>query len=125
MDPSIKAVIAGDIVYNGVHVWTAETDAAARKAWLEDAGRARPRSGATTVVAGHKDPKREGRRRAAIEATRAYLKAFDEAVASVEDGATSWRTKMKAKYPTLPCRHRHLGAAAQFPAAAAAPAAKK
>src|SRR4051812_34288527 len=31
--PSIKTVVAGDIVFNGVHPWTAEGKSADRKAW--------------------------------------------------------------------------------------------
>src|SRR5882757_6471435 len=33
--PSIKTVVAGDIVYRGVHAWTAETKADQRKAWVK------------------------------------------------------------------------------------------
>src|SRR5882672_8798925 len=50
---STKTVIAGDIVYRGVHPWTRETNAAARKAWiktLDDITALKP----TTVIAGHK-----------------------------------------------------------------------
>src|SRR3954470_6082837 len=31
--PSIKTIVAGDIVYHGVHAWTRETTLAQRKAW--------------------------------------------------------------------------------------------
>jgi hypothetical protein len=31
--PSLRTVIAADVVYSGVYVWTAETDTAARRRW--------------------------------------------------------------------------------------------
>ncbi len=54
--PSLETVIAGDLTYRGVHVRTAETKAADRKAWrktLDEVAARKP----TVVVAGHKDPK--------------------------------------------------------------------
>src|SRR5436190_532079 len=53
--PSIKTVVAGDVVYSGVHVWTRETGAAQRKAWrktLDELDALKP----IMVVAGHKAP---------------------------------------------------------------------
>jgi glyoxylase-like metal-dependent hydrolase (beta-lactamase superfamily II) len=34
--PSIAAVVAGDVVYNEVHMMTAETDASTRQAWIDN-----------------------------------------------------------------------------------------
>jgi len=121
--PSIKTVVAGDIVYHGVHPWTAETKATDRAAWLKALDELSA-LGATTVVAGHKDPKTKDDA-AGIEQTRAYLKAFDEAVTSSKT-ADEVEAKMKAKYADLQLPIiLHFGAAAQFPAPAPAPAAKK
>lgn len=95
--PSIKTVIAGDIIYSGVHVWLRETNAEQRKAWiktLDEIGAL----GATTVVAGHKDPKAKDDA-AAIKATRDYIEAFDAAVASSKTSAEV-QHKVKAKYGT-------------------------
>jgi glyoxylase-like metal-dependent hydrolase (beta-lactamase superfamily II) len=115
--PSIKTVVAGDIVYTGVHPWTAETDAAARKAWiatLDELSALAP----TTVVAGHKDPKRKDDA-TGIADTRAYLKAFDEAVAASKT-PEEVIAKMKPKYGDLQLEIiLQLGAAAQFKPAAA------
>jgi glyoxylase-like metal-dependent hydrolase (beta-lactamase superfamily II) len=119
--PSIKTVIAGDVVYRGVHPWTAETNAATRAAWVKTLDELTA-LGATTVVAGHKDPKTKDDA-AGIDQTRAYLKAFDEAVAAAKT-ADEVEAKMKAKYADLQLPLiLHFGAAAQFPAAAPAPAA--
>jgi glyoxylase-like metal-dependent hydrolase (beta-lactamase superfamily II) len=113
--PSTKTVIAGDVVYSGVHVWTAETNVESRKAWqktLDELTALAP----TTVVPGHKDPKLKDDP-SAIEKTRAYLKFFDEALAASKSAA-ELETKLKAKYPDLALDViAHFGAAAQFPAA--------
>lgn len=93
--PSIKTVVAGDIVYSGVHVWLAETTAAQRTAWiktLDEISALAP----TTVVAGHKDPKAKDDP-AAVKATREYIEAFDAAVASSKTSAEV-QQKLKAKY---------------------------
>jgi glyoxylase-like metal-dependent hydrolase (beta-lactamase superfamily II) len=121
--PSAKTVIAGDIVYQGVHPWTAETNAAARQAWLKTLDELQA-LGATTVVAGHKDPKLKDDA-SGIEATRGYLKTFDQLLAASKT-PDELEAKLKAKYPNLALDIiAHFGAAAQFPPAAPAAAAKK
>ena len=111
--PSIKTVVAGDIVYRGVHAWTRETDAAQRKAWrktLDELAALHP----TTVIAGHKDPKQKDDA-GAIDATRAYLDAFDAAVASSKTSAEVQK-KIKAKFPAAQLDIiLQLGADAAFP----------
>ncbi len=94
--PSAKAVVAGDTVYNGVHVWTAETKPKDRKAWLatlDKLDKLKPE----IVVAGHKAPDAKDDA-SAIAFTRDYLKAFDAAVTGSKTGAEVLE-KMKAKYP--------------------------
>jgi glyoxylase-like metal-dependent hydrolase (beta-lactamase superfamily II) len=96
--PSIKTVIAGDIVYRGVHAWTKDTTPAQRKAWiatLDELAALHP----TTVIAGHKDPKLDDGVDG-IAQTRAYLQAFDAAVASSKTSAEV-QQKVKAKYGDL------------------------
>lgn len=111
--PSIRTVVAGDIIYRGVHAWTAETNAASRAAWrktLDELAALRP----VTVIAGHKDPKLPDDA-AGIEATRAYLDAFDAAVASSKTAAEV-QTKVKAKFPEAQLDIiLQLGAGAAFP----------
>jgi glyoxylase-like metal-dependent hydrolase (beta-lactamase superfamily II) len=51
--PSIGAVVCGDVVYNQVHMMTAETDAVSRAAWVASLD-AIAALDPTTVVAGHK-----------------------------------------------------------------------
>ena len=112
--PSIKTVIAGDIVFRGVHPWTAETDSAKRKAWIKTLDEIKA-LGPTTVIAGHKDPK-EKDDAAGLDQTKAYLEAFDAAVASSKSSAEV-QQKMKAKYGSLQLEIiLQLGADAQFAA---------
>jgi len=94
--PSIKTVVAGDVIYRGVHAWTAETNPAQRTAWRKTLDRLAALQ-PVTVIAGHKDPKQQDDV-ASIEATRAYLDAFDAAVASSKTSADV-QAKLKAKYP--------------------------
>lgn len=78
--PSIKTVVAGDIVFRGVHPWTAEGKSEQRKAWiktLDEISALKP----DVVIAGHKDPKAKDDV-ASVKWTRDYLEAFDAAVAS-------------------------------------------
>lgn len=116
--PSTKTVIAGDIVYRGVHVWTAETNAEKRKAWIKTIDEITA-LGPTTVIAGHKDPK-EKDDAASLKATKDYLEVFEAAVASSKTSAEV-QQKVKTKYPALQLDViLSIGADAQFPAAAPA-----
>jgi glyoxylase-like metal-dependent hydrolase (beta-lactamase superfamily II) len=96
--PSIKTVIAGDVVFRGVHPWTANTRPEQRKAWiktLDEIAALHP----TAVVAGHKDPTLDNSP-AGIQQTREYLVAFDAAVATSRSSAEV-QQKVRAKYSDL------------------------
>jgi glyoxylase-like metal-dependent hydrolase (beta-lactamase superfamily II) len=51
--PSVDLVVGGDVVYNGVHMMTGETDTAARQAWIESLDKVAALN-PKVVVAGHK-----------------------------------------------------------------------
>lgn len=73
--PSIGLVVAGDVAYNGVHLYTAETTPETRKEWrnsLEMLAALNPK----WVVAGHKQPSLPDDP-AILAATRKYLQDFD------------------------------------------------
>lgn len=53
--PSAKALIAGDLLFNQVHLWLGEQTAEGRKAWAASVDRLAA-LGATTVVGGHQKP---------------------------------------------------------------------
>lgn len=96
--PSLRAVVAGDIVYSGVYVWTAETDAAARTRWAATLDRIAALN-PQVVVPGHQDPA-QGTTPASIAFTKEYLAAFDQAIAGSKTPA-QLQSRMKAKYPNL------------------------
>ena len=80
--PSIGAVVAGDVVYNHVHMMTAETDATSRGAWIASLD-AIEALNPTTVVSGHK---RFGAPDTpdTIEQSRQYIQDFSRIVDSEE-----------------------------------------
>lgn len=80
--PSIGLLVAGDVVYGGIHPYLAETDTQSRNQWISALDRLealRP----STVVAGHKVPESADDPRN-IERTRQYLRDFNRL-----DGTTS------------------------------------
>jgi glyoxylase-like metal-dependent hydrolase (beta-lactamase superfamily II) len=115
--PSIKTLVVGDIAYQGIFPWTAETHRDSRAAWSKTLDQLAA-LGATTVICGHKEPSQKDDA-SAITTTKAYLKDFDE-VAAASKSASELESKMKAKYPKLAMDFvLHVGAAAQFPATVA------
>ncbi|MFL6000181.1 MAG: MBL fold metallo-hydrolase [Streptomyces sp.] len=84
--PDLDAVVGGDVAYNGIHMWLAQTDKAARGRWqraLDIVEDLRPRR----LVAGHQHPGVDETDVASIlAASRRYLTDFD---AAVEAGGTA------------------------------------
>lgn len=73
--PDLGLVVAGDVAYNGVHVYLAESDHAKRREWLaalDVVDQLRPH----VVIAGHKNPRNADDPRI-IEETRQYIRDFD------------------------------------------------
>jgi glyoxylase-like metal-dependent hydrolase (beta-lactamase superfamily II) len=85
--PELDAVIAGDIVYNGIHPWMYQSDHAQRMAWLDTLNQIEE-LGPSTIIAGHKDPNApdDGGART-LQTTRQYIRDFDSAVAASNGGA--------------------------------------
>lgn len=94
--PSTKALIAGDTVFGGVHAWTADSNAAQRKAWIKTLDRLE-KMAPQTVVPGHY---RVGTPMdvSAIRYTRDYLQAFDKAAATAAN-ATELIAALRKRYP--------------------------
>lgn len=113
--PSLRAVVTGDVTYNGAHVWTAETDVDARKGWhrsLDAIDELRP----LAVVAGHKVPGRDDNV-GVIDATRDYLRDFDAARSRARN-ADELISAMSTRYPDLALPViLEIGAKAAFAAA--------
>jgi glyoxylase-like metal-dependent hydrolase (beta-lactamase superfamily II) len=94
--PDVGLVIAGDAVYNDVHLYLAESDPARRKAWIAAIDRIEaldPRA----VISGHK---RAGRADDphTLEETRQYIRDFDRIDAATTT-ARELYDQMLAIYP--------------------------
>jgi glyoxylase-like metal-dependent hydrolase (beta-lactamase superfamily II) len=94
--PALKALVAGDTVYSGTHVWTASADKAERAEWLKTLVRIEAFK-PEVVVPGHIKPGTP-LTLAAVAHTRGYLEAFDQVVASTGK-ADEIVKAMTAKYP--------------------------
>lgn len=94
--PSLRVVIAGDIIFNHVHAWLGNSNEQSRANWLQslDALAAlNPR----TVVGGHKLPTVKDSPDA-IAFNAGYIRDF-EAVRKSASNADEFIAMMKAKYP--------------------------
>jgi glyoxylase-like metal-dependent hydrolase (beta-lactamase superfamily II) len=95
---SLGAVIGGDIVYDAVFPWTAETTPETRKAWSETLDTIAAKN-PKVVVPGHQKPdlKQDPKN---LEFTKQYLKSYDEALAASKT-AKDLEAKVKAQYPDV------------------------
>jgi glyoxylase-like metal-dependent hydrolase (beta-lactamase superfamily II) len=75
--PGQKTLIAGDVLFNDMHVYTAETDATARKRWLDSLQRIRALHPAA-VFPGHSKVGAPIDATSAVNFTERYLLTFDE-----------------------------------------------
>lgn len=94
--PSIKLIVAGDVVYNGIHAYLAETTSVTRKEWVNALDRLallKP----DYVVAGHKKPD-EFDHPEDIEATKQYLLDFEK-LNEETTSAADFYLSMFRKYP--------------------------
>lgn len=97
--PSLNAVFGGVMIFNGVHVWTADTKSAElRAAWVANLEKLAARMPAV-VVAGHMTPDAKTDL-SGVEHTIAYLKAFEEELAKAKDSA-ALKAAMETRFPGL------------------------
>ncbi len=75
--PGQKTLIAGDVVFNDLHVYTAETDMAARQRWLDSLKRIRELKPAA-VIPGHSKVGARIDATSAVDFTEKYLLIFEE-----------------------------------------------
>jgi glyoxylase-like metal-dependent hydrolase (beta-lactamase superfamily II) len=95
--PSLRAVIAGDIVFDGAHMYLADSTKESRREWRRSIDRIASLKPAA-VVAGHKKTPGNPESPGALTFTRAYLDAFDATrrSASTPDELTA---AMKNNFP--------------------------
>ena len=94
--PSAGLLVAGDVAYNDVHLYLAESNANTRREWiaaLDAIESLKPR----TVIAGHKKPEKNDSPRI-IEETRQYIRDF-ERLARMTTTARELYDEMLQTYP--------------------------
>jgi glyoxylase-like metal-dependent hydrolase (beta-lactamase superfamily II) len=95
--PGKKILIAGDVLFNNMHVYTAETDSKAREKWLNSLQKIkelRP----SVVIPGHSQVGAPVDASAAIDFTENYLLAFEEELTKAKD-PDSLIISMKERFP--------------------------
>ncbi|WP_431679650.1 MBL fold metallo-hydrolase [Kitasatospora sp. KL5] len=98
--PSIRTVLAGDFVYNGTHVWTADTDAYRRIDWAHNLARIAD-LGVDRVIAGHRAPGADDETLRVLSFTGEYLQDFDRALAAHPHDAEALAAAMNERYGAL------------------------
>ncbi|MCX4747628.1 MBL fold metallo-hydrolase [Kitasatospora sp. NBC_01287] len=78
--PASRTVIAGDLAWNGTHVWTAETTPEQRAAWIRNLGRIADLD-VDRVIAGHRAPDQGDDAARVLAFTGEYLQDFDHLLA--------------------------------------------
>ncbi|PKB88419.1 MBL fold metallo-hydrolase [Ewingella americana] len=95
--PSLELLVAGDVVYNGIHPFLGETDKQSRVEWIETLDSLAALKPAY-VVAGHKVPENDDAPEN-IAKTKQYLLDFNR-LAEQTDSADELYQAMLALYPT-------------------------
>jgi len=96
--PGQRTLIAGDVLFNDMHVYTAETDESARKKWLEALQKIRELNPAA-VIPGHSKVGAPIDATSAVSFTERYLLAFDEELAKAKEPGELIRA-MQARFPS-------------------------
>jgi len=96
--PEQKILITGDVVFNNMHVYTAETDTTARAKWLNSLNKIRELKPAV-VIPGHSKVGAPLDASTAVDFTENYLLAFDEELKKAKD-PDSLINAMKEKLPS-------------------------
>src|SRR6202171_3794172 len=82
--PGQRVVVGGDVVFNDMHVYTAETDSQARREWLNSLKTIRALQ-PSVVIPGHSNAGAPLDASTAVAFTETYLLAFDEELTKAKD----------------------------------------
>jgi glyoxylase-like metal-dependent hydrolase (beta-lactamase superfamily II) len=96
--PGQRILIAGDVLFNDMHVYTAETDSKARGKWLNSINKIRELK-PSVVIPGHSKVGAPLDASTAVDFTENYLLAFDEELKKAKDPENFINT-MKERFPT-------------------------
>jgi len=96
--PGQRILIAGDVLFNNMHVYTAETDSKAREKWLSSLNRIRTLK-PSVVIPGHSKVGAPLDASAAVDFTESYLLAFEEELKKAKD-PDGFINTMKERFPS-------------------------
>ena len=96
--PGQRILIAGDVLFDDIHVYTAETDSKARAKWLDTLSRIRELK-PLLVVPGHSKGGATLDASAKVDFTERYLLAFEEELKTAKD-TEGLINAMKDKFPS-------------------------
>ena len=94
--PGQRILIAGDVLFNNMHVYTAETDSKAREKWLDSLNRIRALK-PSVVIPGHSKVGAPLDATTAVDFTEKYLLVFEEELKRAKD-PDSLINSMKEKF---------------------------
>ena len=96
--PGQKILVGGDVVFNNMHVYTAETDRQARRKWLDSLNTIRAFK-PSVVIPGHSKDGAPLDASTAVDFTHAYLLAFEEELSKTTNPDSLVRA-MKERFPS-------------------------
>lgn len=96
--PGQRILITGDVLFNDMHVYTAETDSKAREKWLNSLDRIRELK-PSVVIPGHSKVGASLDATTAVDFTENYLLVFEEELKKAKD-SDSLINAMKERFPS-------------------------
>jgi len=96
--PGQRILIAGDVVFNNMHVYTAETNSKARGKWLNSLNKIRELK-PSVVIPGHSKVGAPLDASTAVDFTENYLLVFEEELKKAKD-PDSFINTMKERFPS-------------------------
>jgi len=96
--PGQRILVGGDVVFNDMHVYTAETDRQARRYWLDSLNTIRALK-PSVVIPGHSKAGALPDASTAVDFTRTYLLAFEEELTKATNPDSLVRA-MKERFPS-------------------------
>jgi glyoxylase-like metal-dependent hydrolase (beta-lactamase superfamily II) len=96
--PGQRLLVGGDVVFNNMHVYTAETDSQTRRKWLDSLNTIRQLK-PSVVIPGHSHVGAPLDATTAVDVTQTYLLAFEEELSKAKDPDSLVRA-MKARFPS-------------------------
>lgn len=96
--PGQRILIAGDVLFNNMHLYTAETDSAARGKWLNSINKIRELK-PSVVIPGHSKVRAALDASTAVDFTQNYLLVFEEEVKKAKD-SDGLINAMKERFPS-------------------------